>query len=353
MLTVNLGYDSRNVLTAQIALSGKEYEKAARINDFYDSVLRDLDRTEDVEAADVVGSLGLAQSVSIAGRAAARPGELRPEIRTTAAHYLRAMRIPLVKGRWISEEDSPDRPRVVVLSTSVVRHYWPDSNPIGARIQLGNSDSPWLTVVGVTGDVNDWFLGNAMPRAYVSRHQFPQASMQVVARSRHDSRKLAGSLRVAASAIDREQPVYNVHTLEQQIYEETSGIRNAASMMSTYAGIALLLAVAGIYSITSFFVSQRTREIGVRMSLGATRRTILKMVLSESLMMTGAGLLAGVPLAIFMTLAMSHALYNSVAVQPVTFVLFVFVLAGAAAIAGYIPAYRAARVDPMVALRAE
>jgi ABC-type antimicrobial peptide transport system permease subunit len=141
--------------------------------------------------------------------------------------------------------------------------------------------------------------------------------------------------------------------LEQQIYEETSGIRNAASMMSTYAGIALLLAVAGIYSITSFFVSQRTREIGVRMSLGATRRTILKMVLSESLMMTGAGLLAGVPLAIFMTLAMSHALYNSVAVQPVTFVLFVFVLAGAAAIAGYIPAYRAARVDPMVALRAE
>jgi putative ABC transport system permease protein len=177
--------------------------------------------------------------------------------------------------------------------------------------------------------------------------------MKLLVRSSHDSRKLAGTLRLAAQAIDREQPVYNVRTLERQMYEETSGIRNAASMMSTYAVIALLLAVTGIYSISSFFVTQRTREIGVRMSLGASRQSILKMVLSQSCIMTGIGLLIGVPVAVMLAIGMSRALYNSVAVQPITFILFVVILGGAAALAGYIPAYRAARVDPVDALRHE
>jgi putative ABC transport system permease protein len=353
MLTVNLGYDPRNVLTAEIALSGNEYQKPARMIGFCDGVLRNLDRTQDLEAAAAVGGLGLAQSVSIEGRAPSRPGEPRPEIRATTPQYLRAMRIPLLKGRGISEQDGPDRLRVVVLSASVARHYWPNSNPIGERIKLGNLDSPWLTVMGVTGDVNDWFLGEPMPAAYVSYRQFPQTSMQLLVRSLHDSRRLAGSLRLAAEAIDREQPVYNVHTLEQQMYEETSGVRNAARMMSMYAVIALLLAVTGIYSLSSFFVTQRTREIGVRMSLGATRQSILRMVLSQACAMTGIGLLIGVPLAILLTIGMSRALYNIVAVQPITFVLFMAVLGGAAAMAGYIPAYRAARVDPVVALRHE
>ncbi len=353
LVTVNLGYDSNNVLTADITLSGNEYQKPQKVRAFYDGMLQALDRTPDVGAAAAVGDLGSAQSVSIEGRAPSRPGESRPEMRTATPQYLRVMRIPLLKGRWLGEQDAPDARRVVVLSASVVRHYWPRSNPIGERIKLGNSDSPWLTVVGVTGDVNDWFLGHPIPTAYVSFRQFPQASMQVLVRSSHDSRKLAGSLRVAAQAIDRQQPVYNVRTLQRQMYEETSGIRNAATMMSTYAVIALLLAVTGIYSISSFFVTQRTREIGVRMSLGATRQTILKMVLSQSCIITGIGLLIGVPLAVLLTIGMSRALYNSVAVQPITFILFVAVLGGAAAVAGYIPAYRAARVDPVVALRHE
>jgi putative ABC transport system permease protein len=154
-------------------------------------------------------------------------------------------------------------------------------------------------------------------------------------------------------AVDREQPIYNVHTLQQQIYEETSGVRNAARMMIMYAAIALLLAVTGIYSITSFFVTQRTREIGVRMSLGATRRTIMKMVLSQSCAMSGVGLLIGLPLGILLTVGMSHALYNVVMVQPKTFVLVMGILGGLAVLAGYIPAHRAARIDPMVALRHE
>jgi putative ABC transport system permease protein len=263
------------------------------------------------------------------------------------------MRIPLLKGRWISSQDGADTRRIIVVSAAVVRQYWPHSNPIGERIKLGNTDSPWLTVVGVTADTKDWFLGNPIARAYVPYCQAPLASVQLLLRSSGDSRKLADRLRAAAGTIDREEPVYNVRTLEQQMYEETSGIRNAANMMSTYAVIALLLAVSGIYSISSFFVTQRTREIGVRMSLGATRRTILGMVLSQSCVMTGIGLLIGMPVAILLTIGMSHALYNVVAVQPMTFVQILAVLGAAAAVAAYIPARRAARVDPMVALRHE
>jgi putative ABC transport system permease protein len=263
------------------------------------------------------------------------------------------MRMPLLSGRWISEQDIPESRPVVVLSASIARHYWPHTSPVGERIKLGGADSPWLTVVGVTGDMKDWFLGQPIPAAYIPFRQSPQPLMKLLLRSSHDSRKLAGSFRLAAQAIDREQPVYNVLTLERQMYEEKSGIRNAATMMSTYAVIALLLAVTGIYSISSFFVTQRTREIGVRMSLGASRPSILKMVLSQSCIMTGIGLLIGVPLAVMLAIGMSHVLYNAVAVQPVIFVFFIAILGSAAAVAGYIPAYRAAKVDPVNALRHE
>jgi putative ABC transport system permease protein len=192
-----------------------------------------------------------------------------------------------------------------------------------------------------------------MPAAYVSHRQFPQASMRIVVRTAQAPGNIAGALRQAAHEVDREQPIYNLHTLQDQIYEETSGVRNAANMMIIYAAIALLLAVTGIYSVSSFFVAQRTREIGVRVSLGATRQTIMKMVLSQSCAMSSVGLLIGLPLAILLAAGMSHALFNVVTVQPVIFVLVMALLGGLAVLAGYIPAYRAARVDPMVALRHE
>jgi putative ABC transport system permease protein len=353
MVKVDLGYDPENVLTGEIALYGDAYRKPAKIAGFYEAVLGNLGRLPNLQAVAASGGLGRAPALSIEGRAQPRPGEPRPEVHSTTAQYLQAMRIPLLKGRWIAEGDGPESPRVVVLSASVVRHYWPAANPIGQRIKLGNPESAWLTVVGVTGDVNDWFLGDPIPAAYVSYQQFPQASMQILVRTSEDPRNIANTLRLEAQAIDREQPIYNIHTLQQQIYEETSGVRNAARMMIVYAVIALLLAVTGIYSISSFFVAQRTREIGVRMSLGATPQAIMKMVLSQCCVMSGIGVLIGLPLAILLTVGMSHILYNLVTVQPVTFVLVVALLGALATLAGYLPAYRAARVDPMVALRHE
>jgi putative ABC transport system permease protein len=353
MLAVNLGYDPSHVLQGEIALYGDEYTKPTRVAGFCQTLLRNVNGLRDVQAAAASGELGRAVSVAIEGRAQPRADELKPEIRAATPLYLQAMRIPLLRGRWISEQDGLDSSRVVVLSVSVANQYWPTSDPIGRRVKLGNPDSPWLTVVGVAGDVKDWFLGEPMPAAYVSYRQFPQASMRILVRTAHDPSNIAGAVRKEAQEIDREQPIYNVKTIEQQKYEETSGVRHAARMMMVYAAIALLLAVTGIYSISSFFVAQRTREIGVRMSLGATRQGIVKMVLSQSCAMSGAGLLIGLPLAIMLTFGMSHALYNVVMVQPATFVLVMAVLGGLAALAGYIPARRAARVDPMVALRHE
>jgi predicted permease len=351
--TLDLGYDTRNLLTAKVALSGSAYRKPARVVSFYEGILRTMDRSQDAEASAVVGDLGPANAVFIEGREQVHSGELRPGVFAASAEYLRAMRLPLQRGRWISERDDAEAPRVVVLSESVVRSYWPHSNPLGQKIRLGSADSPWLTVVGVTGDVKDWFLGKPQPAAYVSFRQYPTAAMEFLVRGGNDRRRLAGTLRAVAKRMDSEQPIYDVHTMEQEMHDETTGVRNAASMMGTYAGIALLLSAMGIYSINTFFVAQRRPEIAIRMSLGATRRSILGMVLGQSCRLTGWGLAVGVPLAVLLTLAMSRALYGLVPVQPGVFLMFVAVLGAVALVAGYVPAYRATKVDPIRVLRQE
>jgi putative ABC transport system permease protein len=351
--TLDLGYTPANLLTAKLSLSGSEYQKPSSVVAFYDGVLRDLNRGRDMDASAVISNSGPVESVFIEGREQARPGELRPDLHAASFQFLRAMRMPLLKGRWLSDDDGESAAKVVVLSASVVRHYWPNSDPLGQRIRFGSADAPWLTVVGVTGDINDWFLGRPQPAAYVSYRQYPQTAVKFLLRGRNDSRRLAGTLRAAMQEMDKEQLVYQVHTVEEEMHEETTGVRNAADMMGTYAVIALLLAVTGIYSVTSFFVAQRNSDLAIRMSLGATRESILRMVLGQSCRLAGWGLAVGVPAAIFLTLGMSRALYGIVPVEPGIFLLFIAILSGSAALAGYVPAYRAARVDPVTILRQE
>jgi predicted lysophospholipase L1 biosynthesis ABC-type transport system permease subunit len=246
---------------------------------------------------------------------------------------------------------------VVVLSESLARNYWPDyargAGPVGRNIKLGGAESPWLTVVGVSGDLKDLFSSQPKPAACIPSAQVPQRAMTLLLRTAGDPLALAASARAAVRAVDRNPPVYDVKSMEQNIAWQTSGVGGAALSMEIYAAIALMLAVTGIYALTSYSAAQRTHEIGIRMALGARGGDVLKMVVGQSLRISGAGLAIGLPAAVILAKIMSSMLSGVVPVDLRAVSAFTVLLGSSALLAAYIPARRAARLDPMAALHHE
>ena len=357
LLTANPGFNPKNLLTMQVVLPEQQYREPAQTTAFYDRVLYTLGALPDVRVAGAYADKGAPEGFYIEGRPEPRPGEMRPGVRAASSHYFETAELPIRLGRGISDQDGAESPRVVVLSESVVRHYWPDyprgADPVGRRIKLGNSQSPWLTVVGVSGDIKDWFTGEPRPAAYIPSAQAPQHAMTLLLRTAADPLAVAASARSAVRAVDRNPPVYDVKSMEQIIAVQTSGVEAAAFSMEIYAAIALLLAVTGIYALTSYSVAQRTHEIGIRMALGAGRGDVLKMVVRQSFRTAGAGLAIGLPAALILTKIMSSVLANVVPMDLRAVAAFTVLLGGSALLAAYIPARRAARVDPMVVLHHE
>jgi predicted permease len=353
MLALDAGFDPKNLLTMDVALSATQYREPARITQFYEAALRGLDVIPGVEVAAASGGVGTAITFFTGRRGDARPGEPRPYIQAVTPRYFQTMRIPIVQGRPIGEHDEPEAMPVVVLSESVVRHYWPDSSPIGEQIRFGGPQSRLWTVIGVCGDVRDWFGGDPRPAAYVSHQQWSTSSMTLWLRTRREPMESARNARAAVRAIDASQPVFNVKSMEQALAEQTSGVRMAARLMGSYAGISLLLALMGTYAVGAFFVVQRTQEFGVRVALGATRWNIVRLVLTDTASTSAIGLAVGLLLAVLLTQIMSRVLYNVVVIEPMAFVMFTSLLAASVLVAGYIPARRAGRVDPVIALRNE
>jgi putative ABC transport system permease protein len=351
MFTLNAGFNPRNLLRAEVSLPALKYRDDAQIRTFYGQVLQGLETIPNVKAASATAYWGTPAALYLEGRPDLRPGEPRPNLQAVSARYLQAMEIPLLRGRSISEQDGSDSQRVVVLSESIARHYWPKGDPIGSRIKLGNVQSPWLTVIGVSGDTKNWFTGEPYLDAYLPYVQAPRHSMSLALRTTSDPMLAASALRAKVHEVDRYQPVYDIKSMEQILNEETSGVRVSATTMSMYAVIALLLAATGIYAVISYSVVQRTHEVGVRIALGASQAQVLKLTLLGALRLAGIGLAIGLPVALALTLLMSSALYNVVAIEWTMFAGITAVLATAALLAGYIPARRAAKVDPMDALR--
>lgn len=353
LLYVNQGFDPKNLLTMQVALPSMEYREAARMVSFYDGVLGRFGTLRGAKAAGLLSYLGAPERLTIEGRAELQPGEPRPDVRAVSSQYLQTMRIPMIEGRFLADRDRVESPKVVVVSENVARHYFPHSSAIGHRIQL-NARSGWLTIVGVSANViEDWFQNQPAPLAYVSYAQFPSTQAMLLVRSAGDPMELARPAVRNIREVGKDVPVYDVKTMERTMYEERGGIRAAATTMITYAAIALLLAVTGIYAMISHFVGARTHDIGVRMALGASRMQVLRMTMKQSVGFIAAGLAFGIPLAALLAQAMSKALFNVVRIDAGTFALFAGVLAAAGLIASYVPSRRATKIDPMNSLRSE
>jgi putative ABC transport system permease protein len=265
--------------------------------------------------------------------------------RLISENYFRTLGIPLLKGRSLSDRDHQEAPRVLVINQTMANYLWPDQDPLGKRISFNNQAGSWYSVVGVVGDTKHQALdAETGLEVYLSYPQTPfqaaGSNLMLVARTEGDPLSFAGAVRSQVQAIDRDQPVYNIATMEQRISRSVMQRRFNMLLLIIFAGVALSLATVGIYGVVSYSVSQQTREIGIRMAMGAQRQDVLKLVIGQGLMYTVIGVALGVAGAFGLTRLMTGLLYGVTATDPLTF-------------ACYIPARRATNVDPMEALRYE
>jgi putative ABC transport system permease protein len=361
LLDVDRGFRPANLLTMRTALPETKYPEPHQRAAFYGRVLERLEALPEVEVAAAVNSLPSVGGRSTAGfhiegMPADPEAPARADIQVITEDYFQTLAILLSQGRHFDATDDQGAPSVAIISRTMARRFWPGKDPVGQRIKLGlrDGDASWRTIVGVVGDVHrNWLLTESEPTVYLPLAQAPRLSMTLAIRTASDPTSVAAAARTQVRNLDPDQPVYDVKTMEQIIAEFTSGIRVAAALMGIFAAIAFFLCGAGIYAVVAYNVSQRTHEIGVRMALGARRAHILSLFVGQGFKLTVIGVAIGLPLAFALNRLLSSFLLEVVSIHVATFGAFTVVILGVALLASYLPARRAAQLDPMVALRYE
>jgi putative ABC transport system permease protein len=355
---VNPGFNPDHVLTAEISLPKLRYpDKQAQIN-FFNELERRVRNLPGVRNAGYTWILPMSginsdSSFEIEGRPmdAAHPGP-DEEIRLVSADYFRTLEMPLISGRYFNAADKLDAPRVTIINQALAQKYWPNENAVGKRMRVPTREGRvWATIVGIVGDLHHRGLDQPVkPEWYAPLTQAPYPAMILAVRSAQDPASLTSAIRREVQAIDSAQPIAHVRTLNEVIADSIAPRRLAVVLLTVFAGLALVLASVGIYGVMSFLVVQRTHEIGVRMALGAQRADVLRLIISRAGLLIGAGTVLGLIVAFLTTSALRSALYATSTLDLATFALVTLTLALVALLASYIPARRATKADPMIAL---
>ena len=358
------GFNPSNILTLELTMSGRKYNDTQNVLETYRQLEARLGQLPGVTAVGRVSALPLSQMmawgpITVEGRTPpAGESFINADIRIVGGQYFRAMEIPLLRGRLFNDQDIRTNPRVVIVDDKMAEQIWPNADPIGKRIRTGGIDAsanaPWLTVVGVVGRVKQDALDAASRIAVYHPHaQFTSRALNIVLRSRTDPVRLVSAVRKEVHALDPDLPLYNVRTMGERVDASLARRRFSMQLLSLFAALALGLAAIGIYGVIAYLVSQGTRELGIRMALGATPRGILLMIVRTGMIVALIGVAAGLAGAWALTRFMRSLLFGIDAADPLTFAAIALLLTLIALVASYVPARRAARIDPMVSLRAE
>jgi predicted permease len=359
---VNVGLDPKNVLTMSVGLPFAKYAEAEQRATFFKNLVDRVKGIPGVEAAGATSTLPLSggnwgRSLTVEGHPVLSVGQA-PMIQHTVVTpaYFQTMGIHLLSGRDFTEADRTGAPLVTIVDQRLAEQYWPNESPIGKRVRFGppEDNEPWHTVIGVVSAVRHQRMQEETRNSvYLPHLQIPVGGLAVVAHTSSDPKNIIAAVRREVAQLDADLPVSNVATMEEVMADSIWQPRLYAMLFAVFAGGALVLAVIGIYGVMAYIVITRTHEIGIRMALGATARDVFRLIVGRGMKLTAIGLLLGVGGAFALTRLMRGLLFNISATDPVTFVLISLLLAVAAFLACYIPARRATKVDPLVALRYE
>jgi putative ABC transport system permease protein len=356
-----LGFDPKHVLTFR--LDEPRGSSTASSQLFFQEVLERVRAFPGVESACLANAAPLSSSfdrsfmmVRAAGKNAA-PVEAFIGVHLAGLEYLKTLRVPLVRGRWLAEQDRQGTPVVVVINEAAARKYWPGKDPVGQKIDLSPAlgpDFPATEIVGVIGDVKyDHMASEMAPNVYLSYQQSGYPGYYIILRTTGDPLALAGAMRAAVAGVRSDVPVYDLLTMEQRIANSTSRNKFNTLLLLAFSVLALVLAAVGLYGVVAYSVTQRTREIGIRIALGACSGDVLRLIVKQGMRLVLAGALVGLAGALALTRLLRSLLFGVSSADPLTFAIIPVVLAAVALLACWLPARRAAKVDPVEALRFE